>query len=64
MTIYVNGSSVETAAANLQELHAQLQLPQMVGMALNNKVVPRTEWHTTTLADGDKLIIIKVACGG
>ena len=64
MTIYVNGSSVETVAGNLQELHAQLQLPQMVGMALNNKVVPRTEWNTTTLVDGDKLIIIKVACGG
>ena len=64
MTIYVNGSSVETVAANLQELHAQLQLPQMVGIALNNKVIPRAEWANTAIADGDKLTIIKVACGG
>ena len=64
MTIYVNGSSVETVAANLQELHAQLQLPQMVGIALNSKVIPRVEWADTTIADGDKLTIIKVACGG
>lgn len=64
MTIYVNGSAVETCALTLHDLHTEMGLPQMVGIALNSKVTPRAEWATTKLCDGDKLIIIKVACGG
>lgn len=64
MTIYVNRTPVVTAVGSIAELHAELGLQQMVAIALNNKVVPRTEWATTPLTEGDNVVIIKMACGG
>ena len=64
MTVYVNNKPVETDAGDIAALHAQLGLPAMVAIALGNTVVPRTEWAARKLAEGDKLVIIRVACGG
>ena len=64
MTITVNGQSVTTQALCVSELCAQLSLEAMVAIAINNRVVPRSEWAVTPLADGDKVVIIKMAYGG
>ena len=64
MTVYVNGNAVETDAANIAALHGELGLPDMVAIALGNSVVPRAEWAGRLLAEGDRLVVIKMACGG
>lgn len=35
-----------------------------IAIAVNNKVVPRTEWDTFILAENDKVIIIHATQGG
>lgn len=66
MKIYVNNKETETADnASVQQLVAQLGLPQTgVAVAINNKMVPKTEWDNTTLCGDDHVVIIKAACGG
>lgn len=64
MKVNVNGKPVETTACNIEELHIQLKLPPVVAIALENRVIPRSEWASHALADNDSLIIIKIACGG
>ncbi len=64
MNVYVNGKAVETDAADIAALHSELALPDMVAIALGDRVVPRAEWPERRLSEGDKLVIIKMACGG
>lgn len=35
-----------------------------IAVAVNDTIVPRDNWQTRRLADGDRLIIIKAVCGG
>lgn len=65
MNIYINNKQTETKALNLAELAAELNLPERgVAMAVGTRMVQRTQWETTTLSEGDYIIIIKAACGG
>lgn len=65
MTISVNRKSVETSAATLAALVAELALPAAgVAVAVNQKIVTRTAWPDTPLREGDEITVIKAACGG
>lgn len=66
MKIQVNNKEVEIFPdSTLVQLTEQLQLPtQGVAIAVNNKMIPRTEWELFTLHENDRLVIIKAACGG
>ena len=66
MKISVNNKETEIAnGGTLTDLAAQLELPaQGVAIAVNNKMVPRTQWNDTILNENDSLVIIKAACGG
>lgn len=64
MTIHVNDRPLETAAENLSAVAEELGLPPMTAVAVNGRVVPRAEWPSHAVCDGDRLVIIKVACGG
>lgn len=65
MKLTVNNKAVETQAVNLQQLADELVLPaQGVAMAVNNRMVPRTEWASFLLTEGAQVVIIKAACGG
>lgn len=56
---------MEVQAATLLQLSEELELPrQGVAVAVNNKMVPRTEWKQYALAEGMSVVIIKAACGG
>ncbi len=51
--------------STLTQLTAQLGLPvQGIAIAVNNKMIPRTEWERFMLHENDNLVIIKAACGG
>lgn len=65
MKLTVNQQSIETEAKNLEELVAELNLPnQGVAVAVDNRLVKRNEWAGYTLTDDAKITIIKAACGG
>ena len=65
MKILINNKQTEIEAKSLGELAAELNLPERgVAVAVSNKMVPRTEWESTLLAEGANVVIIKAACGG
>lgn len=65
MKIIINSKETETEAKNLSDLAAELSLPERgVAVAISNKMVPRTEWSTTSIEEGANIVIIKAACGG
>lgn len=35
-----------------------------VAVAISNKVVPKTEWATITISEGDEILIIRATQGG
>jgi sulfur carrier protein len=70
MILIVNGKRRESAAANLVELwreeaeHRNIESPTGYAMALNRKVVRKDKWQSSTLADGDRVEIIRAMQGG
>ena len=65
MIVKINGKPTETSASNLAELAGELSLPNAgVAMALNSKMVQRSDWADSPLSEDAEIIIIKAACGG
>lgn len=65
MKIKINDKETEVVATTLLELAAILSLPEKgVAMAVNNRMVTRTEWGSSALNEGDNVVIIKAVCGG
>ena len=66
MNILVNNKETELTQGNtVADLALQLDLPkQGVAIAVQNRMVPRSEWNEKVLQEGDNLVIIKAACGG
>ena len=65
MQINVNNKPLNTTATSLGTLAAELSLPEKgVAVAVNNKMVPRSQWEQTSLSEGISVVIIKAACGG
>lgn len=65
MQVFVNNKEVDTQATTLSTLIEQLGMPaQGVAAAVDNKMVPRTQWAYFPLTAGAKITIIKAACGG
>lgn len=50
---------------NLQQIITQFSLPA-VGcvFAINNQVVPRSEWASTVLSEGDSISLFQAIAGG
>ena len=51
---------------SLSELfqHLNMDISKGVAVALNNKVIPRSEWGMNTVSKNDKIILIKATQGG
>jgi sulfur carrier protein len=65
MKLLLNGQQREVAAANAEELVAELGLPLAAALVEHNGVaLLRSEWSTTELHDGDRLEIIRMVAGG
>ena len=66
MQLEINGKKVELpATAALQTVAEELKLsPAGTAIAVNNKMIPRTQWAATSLVEQDKIVVIKAACGG
>ena len=59
MKVQVNNKEVEiTPGSTLTQLTVQLELPvQGIAIAVNNKMIPRTEWERFSLHENDNLVI-------
>lgn len=66
MKVQVNNKEVEiNPDATLVQLTAQLELTVSgIAIAVNNRMIPRTEWESFSLHENDSVVIIKAACGG
>lgn len=65
MELIINNKLTETATSNLASLAQEMNLPERgVAIAIGNKMVPRSEWEKTSLAEGMNIVIIKAAFGG
>lgn len=65
--ITVNGTSQELEAGSTLDSYAEskgLGDQQGVAIAVNGKVIRRRDWITTTLADGDVIMLLTAAQGG
>ena len=66
MTVVVNGVARELSdGATVAEIVLTLTTEERgVAVALNGEVVPRSEWATTALADGQQVEVLKAVQGG
>lgn len=65
MQVTINNQQTEVKASTVEELHAELGLPQKgVAIAIDNKMVPRAAWAETLLKENDNIVVIKAAFGG
>ncbi|MBR4923323.1 MAG: sulfur carrier protein ThiS [Bacteroidaceae bacterium] len=65
MKLRVNDKEVETRATNLSLFSQEQNLPTTgIAIAVNNRMIPRTEWDSYALNKGDNILIIKAVCGG
>ncbi|ATL82276.1 thiamine biosynthesis protein ThiS [Streptomyces malaysiensis subsp. malaysiensis] len=66
MTVSVNGEPREIPdGTTLDRLVATLtQAPLGVAAAVNETVVPRTQWSATPLGDGDRVEVLTAVQGG
>lgn len=65
MKVSVNNKEVEIGATTLSQLTEELSLPtQGIAIAVNNRMIPRTEWAGYALNESVSIVIIKAACGG
>lgn len=66
MKVVLNGTETEVETGmTVAALLAARELPrQGVAVAVDNRLVPRTEWETHRLAEGAKITVIRAVCGG
>ena len=66
MKVLANNKEVEIVpSSTLDQLAVSLQIPERgVAVAVNNQMIPRTEWSKHILQENDHVVIIKAACGG
>lgn len=66
MEVFLNGAQCNTQEdTNLGSFLSEYSLPEKgIAIALNEEVIPKTNWNTTYLKSNDKIIIIKATQGG
>jgi sulfur carrier protein len=67
MKIVVNNNEMELPeSAVLQQLLTELQLPSLQGIAVavNQQVIPKTNWSEHRLHERDAILIIRATQGG
>ncbi|MCQ2233179.1 MAG: sulfur carrier protein ThiS [Paludibacteraceae bacterium] len=66
MRFKVNDEPVELPeGSSIDDLAKANNLPEKgVAIAVNNEMVPLTQWKGKVIAEGDDIIIIRAVCGG
>jgi sulfur carrier protein len=65
MQIIINGEQRSVAEQSVLHLLQSLEIdPRRVAVELNMEILPKAEYETTTLADGDRIEIVHFVGGG
>jgi thiamine biosynthesis protein ThiS len=66
MTLHINGEKRDFPdGLSVAALVAQLGMkPDRVAVELNLEIIPRAQWQTTALKDGDRLEVVHFVGGG
>lgn len=65
MQVLVNGKSTPLAGTvTVRELLAQLELKGRVAVEINERIVPRSEFASHAVRDGDRIEIVQAIGGG
>ena len=65
ITIHINGEDRSVVAGNLTELVAEMGLEKrMIAIECNLEVVPKSEYESTKLKDGDRIELVHMIGGG
>ena len=67
MNVIVNNKSVELPdASGIKALLQKLNLtsPQGIAIAVNEQVVPKSDWESCVLKDNDAVLLIRATQGG
>ena len=65
MKLKVNDKEVETRATHLSLFFQEQDFPTTgIAVAVNQRMVPRAEWDSYVLNEGDNILIINAVCGG
>ncbi|PFG58719.1 sulfur carrier protein ThiS [Vibrio sp. ES.051] len=66
MTITINEQRHKVeVGVNLQQIIVRFSLPEIgCVFAINNYVIPRSEWASTDLSEGDSLSLFQAIAGG
>ena len=66
MKVYINQNETEVpeGITGKEWLDRQQIAAEGTAIAIDNKLVPKSEWSNRTLADGDKITLIRATFGG
>ncbi len=65
MQLLINGDEQRIENdATVEQLLAQLELDGRIAVELNGEIVPRTEFATVRLSEGDRVEIVQAIGGG
>lgn len=65
MIVFVNNKKTDIQCATLAELAASQNLPEKgVAVAVDNEMIPRSQWETFRLEPSQRITILKAFCGG
>lgn len=66
MKVYINQNETEVPEGTTVKELLDLQQIAAEGtaIAIDNKLVPKSEWSNRTLTDGDKITLIRATFGG
>lgn len=67
MTVFINNEKREIPLTNiLKLLSEEVKLPSVKGVAIaiNNQVIPKSEWENYSIQENDKITIIRATQGG
>ena len=65
ITVTINGEERQVVSSNPEALLAELALPApLLLLEHNGKALHRSEWSSVSLADGDRIELMRVAAGG
>ena len=66
MKVYINQNETEVPEGiTVKEwLDRQQIAAEGTAIAIDNKLIPKSEWSNRTLADGDKITLIRATFGG
>ena len=66
MKVYINQNETEVPEGiTVKELLDRQQIAaEGTAIAIDSKLVPKSEWSNRTLADGDKITLIRATFGG